>query len=149
MTPPHNQRPIMVEPTRESVAVPKCCDQSDGDRISKDIHGTVINLARCKLVTDEQFENGDIEYCDEIRSLGKCPRNYQTLHKNSPITVEPWDGVKTIWGCGERHPLYIGNSLGYYYCGIRSKDSLIYNSCDRACIAGVCPKGYANPFGER
>ena len=64
----------------KTVSVPKGCNNSDGDRIVKDIDGNMINLARCLLVSNEQQFNGETDYCDERRALGMCPK-YKIIYK--------------------------------------------------------------------
>ena len=64
----------------KTVAVPKECNNSDGDRIVKDIDGNMINLARCLLVSKEQQLNGETDYCDKRRVLGLCQK-YKIVYK--------------------------------------------------------------------
>jgi hypothetical protein len=66
-----------MTPAAKSVYVPEECDDSDGDRVLRDVRGFWINLARCKFVTEEQLKDGDTDFCDEIRAFGKCPKGYK------------------------------------------------------------------------
>jgi hypothetical protein len=65
------------ESPNKYIYVPNKCNDSDGNRVIKDIHGNLINLARCKLLTKEQIDNGETDFCDEIRTFMKCPRGYK------------------------------------------------------------------------
>lgn len=60
-----------------NVNVPHECNNSDENRVMHDANGFLINLSRCKLITEEQIKNGETDYCDEIRAFGKCPKGFK------------------------------------------------------------------------